>query len=956
MPRFRAQVGNFSAGEISPGAQDRIDSAVWQAGAEHLENVVVRRGGGLRTRPGMRIARTLDNVPNIPVRQQYSLFTPGLEWNAYRGAGRQFDPQAAMYEMVSPLWNDDPVPGSIGRLEVAPDDIRDGILDWERDGRRGGTPLFEPDNWKLPPPNTPLPADRTTFGFIGKLDNVDVMAADDGPARFALAYFALQPNVWPLRQLTFHSVTLAATQAHRMAAVAPGIYRKAAESTWHPKFQLWGRIAGMPNDWWTLAPATSQSRAGALSASPLNGLSFGTTRSVTVPLRPVVPASRLGEVEAYLVDEDGNAVAYAYDRIVMVELACDLVAEADFFTYGASHPRFANQRAGIPSGGVNWAIRRVEGTWSEADEAVLRGTQQARVRRETSVTRAPNVRPGNAQIRLVEWTPRPGEHLIAQVYQQGAQVLRITDPGEPVEVIGPIGHDFSGIALDEMVFVPTNDAIYCFHEDLHPPQVLRRGGTGSFEWQDMPFASIPEEADEPYWGDGNGIRSGAVAFGRMVLIGSKEFPNMLAFSKVGDYTTYVAPAENATLSDAFSALTAGVENLHAGIQGRRLVMFGERGEYFLQSLELSGRALSFRQTSSHGSPRGGRAITMGDTIVFRQAGPGGDGTDLRMMVFSDEESGFRTPSLAPYSPELVKGISAFAYQHGSADDGGGRLWCVKDDGTMSVLSVDRAAGVNAWSRVTPPQGVAIFEVASIANRVFAMADMDGTPDLIELSYTDEAGTVLDLAWTTDHWVPGSAGLVSFETHVRRILDSIFTDLTPIRERPGAYETRIQVVSDLDPPFFVEWENGRPRIDEAAAMLTEGARVEVGIPVRWTVRTLPVLFPGATGTSVSVQKTRLVRAMVDYEVTTEGTEGLARERVLRTENYKPSIRNWPRRIELEDSRGLWLPFVTVPTLDSDTIVRCKLGSRRGWRNRTTLAMRGSTPVTIVGVSFMVAGSA
>ena len=949
MPRYRSQSSSFASGELSPGAQDRIDSELFASGAELLDNVLVRRGGGVETRPGLRRVDAGGEIRFVPTYTEYEAFTEGTRWVRFLGGER---------------INNIVVPGTQGFYTSNRFQVRTMAADRAL-GYVG--PFFnEPERTEGPIANFDFQAFRITDLVNGGLQGtvqtgvdaqgvltrapvtVDGEAVADGNAlpvagkghlRYMLRLFQLEPSLpWPLRTLTLRNVQLSTLTGLGVTPRPLSYFQEPSDSTragyeagkWYPRYAFIGSVAGFAREqWFSLTGTGPYDSLADLREDALVIETRALIEEQVVSLAPAPVAwtnTQAALMEAYLRFGNGAFEGLGFDRIALVELACD--------------ERFAGQ--------VQWRVGEVSGRYStgEQDLEYLRGTRASEIRTATAAEGAgTRIVPDSDSIRVVEWLPEPGRGYLVQVHRGGASIVEVPGPGVLLQEPIPATYDFTGIALSEMTFADAPGALYCFHEQLEAPVILRPVDGGGFAFTPLAFSTgIPATPEgDAYWGGGGGgVRAGVFAYGRLCLIGSGRFPNMLAFSRVGDVTDFVPPAVTqdtpATPDQPFFALTAGTESLHGGILGRRLVLFGDRAEYFLSSEEISGRRLDFSQTSAHGSPRGGRALVVDDAIVFRQRGTEGRSSDLRMMVFSDEESGFRTPSLAPFSAHLVQGVEAYAYQAGS-DEGGARLWCVRSDGTMSVLSIDRAAQVNAWTRLTPPAGVRPFEVASIGNRVFVLADVFGEPVLLELSYNASTGSVLDLAQVIESFEPGA--IADFDEAIR----SVFRETG---QMPWVF-------SDRDVPFQVEevTPSGTVILPDQASLLTNGARVEIGLRVRWTIRTLPVLSRTASGTAVSVQKSRIVRAMVDYEVSGDAPQ-LAVERIREPERYRPGMRQWPRRIEVEDSRGLWLPLITVPASDSEDVMRCKLGARRGWRNRTTLALRGYTPCALVGVGFMYAG--
>ena len=953
MPRFKGQVSNFSAGALSPGAQDRIEAAVWNAGAETLENVLVRRGGGIRTRPGLRIARLDDEVTGRPLPVTRELFQSPQRWRTWTG-GTLIEGQ---YQEGSLGFGKDPArtgtftePTQLGYVRAP----MLGISDWsvfidrvpisEGGGRGVGTGTY-----------------TAAVGFTGTLDGhpVDVQWDPANAAgytqgqweqvRFALRMVEVDTPHWPIRTLTLRDLRLTLPGRDALTWYRTG-------DDYYAAYALWGQIAGIPDEWYSLTRMGpydglwTDITGRKLYANALTVLDQSLSPAFSFPLRPGTVAAgtwtplttaQLARANAYTLDEDDGPDAIAYSRIALVELGLGRTGQR-----------------GVAPGQVGWSIGGVSAGFNT--RLTLQGTDSQAAQDAAGDRRLAPPPADRSHLRLVEWTPAPGVQLLVTLYPSGIEVTQVTAAGQPLQVVAKLPVDLSVLEgrLDEVVAAPSEGALYLFHEALTAPQVLTRTAAGRLTVSDMTFtsasvilpgqpdtgmrASVPHadyaDPDTVYWrGDGEGIRGGVFVYGRLALFGSGKHPNMIAFSAVGDPTRFVPDAGGvgADADQPFHALTAGAENLHAGLLGRRLVAFGENAEYFLPAEEISGRTLAFRKTSDWGSPRGGRALNVGDAIVFRQADPTGRaGVDMRMMVFSDEESGFRTPSLAPFSEHLVRDIDAYAYQPG-AQDGGARLWCVRRDGHLSVLTIDRAAQVNAWAGQRLP--VEAFEVASIADRVFVYARLGDAPRLMEVSYSDTTGSVLDLPIVVDAWTRGHAIKIPPE------LQDTYPD-----------GTELTVISSHDVPFRATVMGSVVPIEPDT--LTEGARVEAGLPVQWTVRTLPFVPRTSTGTAVAVQKTRVLRTMVDFETTPLAEPPiLPILRINETETARPSRIDWPRFIEVENTQGIWIPAPVLPSADTERLVQAKLGARRGWRNRTTVAIRGRMPCAIVGLSWMVAGS-
>jgi hypothetical protein len=115
MPRTQAIQTNFTAGEISPQLNGRVDIAKYQNGAATLENFYARAHGGANRHPGTRYVAACKNANKkaraIPFvfssSQAYILEFGDFYMRVFKDGGQVLDAFSAIYEIVTPYGEAD---------------------------------------------------------------------------------------------------------------------------------------------------------------------------------------------------------------------------------------------------------------------------------------------------------------------------------------------------------------------------------------------------------------------------------------------------------------------------------------------------------------------------------------------------------------------------------------------------------------------------------------------------------------------------------------------------------------------------------------------------------------------------------------------------------------------------------------------------------------------------------
>lgn len=263
----------------------------------------------------------------------------------------------------------------------------------------------------------------------------------------------------------------------------------------------------------------------------------------------------------------------------------------------------------------------------------------------------------------------------------------------------------------------------------------------------LPFSKTTDWAEQS-WSDARGWPM-AVTFHqkRLVVGGSRDLPNRLWMSKVGDFFSFDLGQGLDDESIEFPVLSDQANVIRGLVSGRDLQVFTSGAEWLVTGQPLSpGTVQLFRQTQV-GSPLDRlvppRQVDGATLFVSR------DARQVREFLFADLEQAYQSTDRSLLSPHLL--ANPIDMDH----DGRRRMVLIANqDGPMAVLTLYRAEGISGWSRFATegtPRAVAV------AGEDVILAIEEGGQWRLER--LDEA-TPLDSSVSVDNAQPGTvaAGL------------------------------------------------------------------------------------------------------------------------------------------------------------------------------------------------------
>lgn len=211
------------------------------------------------------------------------------------------------------------------------------------------------------------------------------------------------------------------------------------------------------------------------------------------------------------------------------------------------------------------------------------------------------------------------------------------------------------------------------------------------------------------WTAANGYPSTGVLYEqRLVVAGSTAYPQTVWGSRSGLFYDFTIGVND---DDAFSFTlpsTGQINPIQRMTSANALMPLTYGGEYTMQGgndTPLAPTNVKAKSPSVYGC-NNVKPLRIGNEVLFVQRA----GRKIRSLAFRLETNTYNAPDLTVLAEQITEsGITAMTYQQ----EPGTLLWCVRTDGKMAVLTLDRDEGVTAW---TPQETEGSYEsVTSIPN-------------------------------------------------------------------------------------------------------------------------------------------------------------------------------------------------------------------------------------------------
>ena len=333
---------------------------------------------------------------------------------------------------------------------------------------------------------------------------------------------------------------------------------------------------------------------------------------------------------------------------------------------------------------------------------------------------------------------------------------------------------------------------------------------------------------------------------RLIFGGSRDLPNHIFFSKVGQFFNF----DVGTGLDDESIQVQIAENQVSEIKSmaslRHLIIFTSEQELYVPTVDdrpLTPSTISIKKQTSYGSGNVA-SVEFDGAIVFLTKSKGA----IREFIFSDISQAYAADALTLLAPHLIGSPSNMVSQREASDQAESYLYAVNDDGKMPVFVSIRKEKLQGWAEYSTDGDYK--NVVNVNRNVYVVTErtINGSTltslELLSNQFHLDCAIKQTNASPTNSW--SVSYLPNTEVHVKSGNYSL-----------GSYTT-----------------DGSGNITLSDAV----TEVEIGINYTPTLTTLPPEFQLANGVSIG-QKRRVVRVVLDLnetlDVKTKGTNLLIR---------------------------------------------------------------------------------
>ena len=272
---------------------------------------------------------------------------------------------------------------------------------------------------------------------------------------------------------------------------------------------------------------------------------------------------------------------------------------------------------------------------------------------------------------------------------------------------------------------------------------------------------------------------------RLVLAGSKKYPNYIWLSRTGDESNFLTTTQD---GDSFTVAASSeqLSNVLHLSQSRGIVVFCGGSELTINAQNsLSPTNANILEHTAYGTVQTIKPIKVGSELLFVQRGA----ERVRTLVYDYTTDGLVSNELSVLASHIGEeggGFKEFSYQQ----EPDSVIWFVMNNGKLATLTLDREQSVISWAR--HDIGGKVISIASLpsttgADKVYFLVNRDGIVQIEQLQENLLLDTAVELAvthaedgCTVTHSLIGILG----DNVSAYYKDSTYTYAIPILQREG----------------------------------------------------------------------------------------------------------------------------------------------------------------------------
>ena len=248
--------------------------------------------------------------------------------------------------------------------------------------------------------------------------------------------------------------------------------------------------------------------------------------------------------------------------------------------------------------------------------------------------------------------------------------------------------DFAQSA-DSMIFTQGDNAIY---------YLRRLGDDSSWDFIPVPITNPPQYTPDAtpvdMWTAILGYPKHCTFHqGRLWFAGSKTFPQNLWASKSQDFFNFDLGSQGAGDSIQEALDTDFINPITAIFSARQLQVFTRGDEFSNPATVLTPDTSYWVRQSNYGSAYDVPPVSVDGATLFVDS----TGRTIRNFTYSDERSGYDSPSISSRAEHLVKEPQRMGVLRGGALQPANFVYAINVDGTLALLNVSKAHNLLAWT-------------------------------------------------------------------------------------------------------------------------------------------------------------------------------------------------------------------------------------------------------------------
>lgn len=272
---------------------------------------------------------------------------------------------------------------------------------------------------------------------------------------------------------------------------------------------------------------------------------------------------------------------------------------------------------------------------------------------------------------------------------------------------------------------------------------------------------------------------------RLVLAGSKKYPNYIWLSRTGDESNFLTTTQD---GDSFTVAASSeqLSNVLHLSQSRGIVVFCGGSELTINAQNsLSPTNANILEHTAYGTVQTIKPIKVGSELLFVQRGA----ERVRTLVYDYTTDGLVSNELSVLASHIGEeggGFKEFSYQQ----EPDSVIWFVMNNGKLATLTLDREQSVISWAR--HDIGGKVISIASLpsttgADKVYFLVNRDGIVQIEQLQENLLLDTAVELAVThTEDGCTVTHSLIGIlgDNVSAYYKDSTYTYAIPILQREG----------------------------------------------------------------------------------------------------------------------------------------------------------------------------